>query len=146
MALRYQYKLEALRDQLRWEVIEGHIDGKSEAYKVLNCLLKTVQEHLPSLSLWTILGDQLVSKDDREDLEFRRKLGALKADRGCRDIYLEANALWKEYLKTRHRYSIWMVMQIVVPFAGLSQMCSSLDALKKSKRLKPGLIARITAG
>lgn len=143
VALRYQYKFEALSDQLHWEAIEGHIDGKGEAAALLECLLKTVQENLPSLSLWTLLGDQLVSVSRKENPEFEMKLEMIMADPGCRKIYLEANALWLENLKARHSYSIWTLTQMMVPVNGLAQLCFGLATLKERKRIRSGILPQI---
>jgi hypothetical protein len=123
IALAYQYKFEALRARLHWEAIEGGIDEASEAYQFLDYMLASVAERLPTMSLWSLFGEILITRRHPEEEDYRSAIEAtVYQDEGCRDIYQAANKLWIESVQARHKYSIFVAAASLLPIIGLAQL------------------------
>jgi hypothetical protein len=122
--LRYQFRFGALRDQLHREAIFGNLDDSTEAYRFLDYMLETIARQLPSMNnIWWLIGNALTSRIGPEEQAFRQSMESkIYAEPGCLAIYSQANQLWIESVRARHKYSLFAAATALMPIFGLAQL------------------------
>ena len=123
ISLKYQYRLNALRDKLSIHAIEGEVDAESNAFVYLDYCITKFGEDLSGLTFWSLMGLKATSSQNQQVTLSKIKLEAeISANRTTQQIDIELGRLLLECTFQKHRYSIHALLLAILAILGLASI------------------------
>lgn len=123
LTTQYRFKLYALRDKLRMELINGKIDNNSETFNFLEYSVSKSIQYLDYLNIYTLLILSIKAHKDKNYIEFAKNISKkLSEDTILLNYYFELNQIIYEFLKKRfiisrsivHILKMYLIGSIVI--------------------------------
>lgn len=108
----FKYKLGALKDELRWACINGHIDSDSWAYNYLDHTITIAMKNLRYFNIYSAIGLNLVHSKDNNYKVFTSSLYAelqKPENKNLNKIYEKFGEIVLYYVAKKHIFFRFLV-------------------------------------
>jgi hypothetical protein len=139
---RYKFKLYALRDKLRMQLINGKVNENSPAFDFMEYSVSKSIQYLDCLNIYTLIFLSMKVRKEDDFIKFEREISKeLKNDEALNGYFNELNSLIYEFLKKRFVVTHYIVhvlrLYIIGSNAIVQSIMSSLQSMAIMMRRVP---------